>query len=162
MASSLGPVVAVPPPTSATCRISCTVANIVEWSQTSFPDVDLSTLTTENKQTVEETTLTLYTNGSVIITADNGNTAELSFGTHALLTKYMLRYDGSGTTQTGGRPTEWRPFDTFLKKPANILHIPNDGAVEIILSVEASIENIRPENSGQYKAIQTLTVSWVS
>jgi len=161
LAYSRAPSLAVPPPATATCNISCTVANVVEWSQTSFPDVDLGTIAAENKQNTGETTLTLYTNGDVTITADNTNTAELSFGSQALLTKYMLRYDGSGVTQTGGETTKWRPFDTFLKEPANIVHIPEDGSVEVILSVEASIEEISPEDSGRYNATQTLTVCWI-
>ena len=157
-----GLVSAIPPPASATCKISCTVANIVEWSESSFPGIDLGSLTVKNKQAIGETTLTLYTNGDVTITADNSNTTELSFGPHTLLTKYKLRYDGSGVKQTGGRPTTWCSFDTFLKESTDIVHIPTDGAVEIILSVKASIENIYRENSGQYNAIQTLTACWKS
>jgi hypothetical protein len=156
------PVSAVPPPTTATCKITCTVSEIVEWSQVSFPDIDLGELTAKNKQAAGEAVLTLYTNGDVTIIADNSNSAELSFGPHALLTEYKLRYDGSGINQTGGRPTEWCSFDTFLKGGTDITHIPTDGAVEVILSVKASIKEIRPENSGRYNAIQTLTVCWKS
>lgn len=152
---------ASPPPVSASCRISCTVANVVEWSQTNFPDIELGELTEKNNQAADKTTLTLYTNGSVTITADNSNNAELSLGPHTLLTRYKLKFDGAGVIQTGGKPTAWRPFDTFLKEPADIVHIPADGALEVILSVEASITEIRPENSGQYSATQTLTVCWV-
>lgn len=157
-----GSVLAVPPPAVATCKISCTVANIVEWSETQFPDVDMGELTANNKQATGETVLTLYTNGDVTISADNSNTAELSFGTHALMTKYKLRYDGSGAKQTGGKPTAWHPFDTFLNKGADIIHIPTDGAVEVILSIKASVKKIHPQNSGQYTAIQTLTACWKS
>jgi len=134
----------------------------VEWSQTSFPEIDLGELTTKNKQASGQAELTLYTNGDVTIIADNSNSAELSSGPHTLLTEYMLRYDGSGINQTGGRPTEWCSFDTFLKEGADITHVPADGAVEVILSVKASIKEIRPENSGRYDAIQTLTVCWKS
>jgi len=155
-------VLAIPPPVSATCHISCTVASIAEWSETHFPDIDLGELTAKNNQATGEAVLTLYTNGDVTITADNGNSAELSFGTNTLLTKYKLRYDGSGVKQTGGRLTAWCPFDTFLKEGTDIVHIPTDGAVEVILLVRASIENIRPENSGRYTAIQTLTACWKS
>jgi len=157
-----GSVLAAPPPAIATCKISCTVANIVEWSETQFPGIDLGELTAKNKQAIGETTLTLYTNGDVTITADNSNTAELSFGIHALLTKYKLKYDGSGIEQTGGSPTAWYPFDTFLKEGTDIVHIPTDGAVEVILSVGASVKKIHPQNSGQYTAIQTLTACWKS
>jgi hypothetical protein len=155
-------VFAASPPAVAACKITCTVSEIVEWSQASFPDIDLGTLTVHNKQAAGEAELTLYTNGDITIIADNSNNAELSFGPHALLTEYKLRYDGSGINQTGGRPTEWCSFGTFLKEGADIIHIPADGAVEVILSVKASIEEITPENSGQYNAIQTLTACWKS
>ena len=159
-ASSL--VLAVPPPANATCNISCTVANIVEWSETRFPDVELGELTANNKQATGETVLTLYTNGNVTITADNSNVAELSFGTHVLMTKYKLRYDGLGVKQTGNKPTAWRPFDTFLKEGTDIVHTPSDGAVEVILSVSASVKEITPQTSGRYTAVQTLTACWKS
>lgn len=156
------PALAVPPPATATCKITCTVAEIVEWSELSFPEIDLGVLTARNKQATSDAALTLYTNGDVTIIADNSNSAELSFGPHTLLTEYKLKFDGSGIEQTGGKPTEWCSFNTFLKEGASIVHIPTDGAVEIILSVKASIEKICPENSGQYNAIQTLTVCWKS
>ena len=157
-----GLVSAIPPPDAAACKISCTVANIVEWSEPSFPGIDLGSLTAKNKHAIGETILTLYTNGDVTITADNSNTAELSFGPHTLLTRYKLKYDGFAAKQTGSRPTAWCSFDTFLNKGTNIVHIPADGAVEVTLSVRASIKKIRPENSGRYNATQTLTVCWKS
>lgn len=157
-----GLVAAVPLPATATCEISCTVANIVEWSEISFPAIDMGSLTAKNKQATGEAILTLYTNGDVTITANNNNSAELSFGPHALLTGYKLEYDGSGIKQTGGRQTAWCPSYTFLKEGADIVHIPTDGSVEIILSVGASIKKIRPENSGRYNAIQILTACWKS
>ena len=153
---------AVPPPDAATCKISCTVADIIEWSETSFPEIDLGSLTVKNKLAIGETTLTLYTNGDVTIRADNSNNSELSFGPYTLLTKYKLKYDGSGIEQTGGRPTAWCSFDTFLAEGTDIVHISTSGAVEVILSVRASIKKITPENSGQYKATQTLTACWKS
>lgn len=153
---------AIPPPASAACRISCTVANIIEWSEPSFPEINLGSLTDKKKQASGETVLTLYTNGDVVITADNSEAAELSFGSYTLLTKYKLKYGGSGLTQTGGRPTEWCSFDTFIVEGTDIAHVPTSGAVEVILSVRAAIEKISPENTGQYKATQTLTVCWKS
>ena len=162
LSSSQVLVLAVPPSSSATCKITCTVASIIEWSETSFPGIDLGSLTAKNKQAAGESTLMLYTNCDVTITADNSNTAELSFATHTLLTKYKLEFDGSGIEQTGGSPTAWRSFDTFLNEGADVIHIPTDGAVEVVLSVRASIEKIRPDNSGQYNAVQTLTACWKS
>ena len=162
LASSQVSVIAVPPPTSVACKISCTVANVAEWSETQFPDIDMGEITANNKQVAGETALTLYTNGDVAITADNSDVAELSFGPHILLTEYKLRCDGSGIKQTGSKLTAWRSFDTFLKEGTDIVHIPTDGAVEVTLSVRASIKKIGPEDSGQYNAVQTLTAYWKS
>lgn len=131
---------AIPPPAAAACKISCTVANIIEWSETSFPKIDLGSPTVKNKQAIGETILTLYTNGNVTIKADNSDTSELSFGPYTLLTKYKLKYDGSGVEQTGGRPTAWHSFDTFLAEGTDIVHISTSGAVDVILSVRASIK----------------------
>lgn len=155
-------VFAVPPPAVATCAITCRVSEIVEWSDTSFPQIDLGVLTPKKEQAVSESELLLYTNGDVSITADNSDSAELSFGSYSLQTEYQLRYDGSGINQTGGRPTEWCTFDTFLKEAADIIHIPTDGAVVVILSVKASVKEIQPENTGTYNAVQTLTACWKS
>lgn len=163
LCSLAGPALAVPPPpVSATCRITCTVSEIVEWSETTFPDIDLGELNTQKKQAAGESSLTLYTNGDVTITADNSSSAEMSSGPYTLQTEYQLRCDGSGVEQTGGRPSEWCTFDTFLKEAAEIIHIPTDGEVEIILSVKASVKDIRPEDTGSYNAIQTLTACWKS
>ena len=161
------PVLAVSPrttpqPASASCKITCTVASIVEWSETHFSDINLDELTADNKQAICETALMLYTNGDVTITADNSNTAELSFGSHVLMTKYKLRYNGLVIKQTGGNSTVWYPFDTFLKEGTDIVHTSTDGAIEVILSVKASVKEINPQNSGQYTAIQTLTACWKS
>jgi len=116
----------------------------VEWSETDFSDINLGELTGDNKQAIGETALTLYTNGDVTITADNSNTAELSFDSHVLMTKYKLRYNGLGIKQIGDNSTVWHPFNTFLKKATDIVHTPTDGAVEVILSVKASVEEITP------------------
>jgi len=153
---------AVPPSDSATCKISCTVASIAEWSETQFSDIDLGELTADNKQAVGEAALTLYTNGDVTITADNSSAAELSFDSHVLMTKYKLRYNRLRIKQTADDSAVWYLFDAFLKGGADIIHTPSDGAVEVILSVRASIEEATPQNSGQYIAVQTLTACWKS
>jgi hypothetical protein len=153
-------VLAFPPSDSATCKISCTVTSIAEWSETHFSDINLGELTAGNKQAIGEAALILYTNGDVTITADNSNVAELSFGPHFLMTKYKLRYNGLGIKQAGGNTAVWYPFDTFLKEGTDIVHTPTDGAVEVILSVRASVKEINPQNSGQYNAVQTLTACW--
>jgi len=155
-------VIAVPPPAVATCKITCTVSEIVEWSDTSFPQIDLGDLNQRREQAAGEAELLLYTNGDIVITADNSGSAELSSGSQTLTTEYQLQYDGSGEDQTGGMPTEWCTFDSFLKEPSKIKHVQTDGAVVIILSVKASVEKVTPEMTGEYNATQTLTACWNS
>ena len=162
LSAAPGLVLAVPPPADAACRISCNVAKIVEWSEPYFPDIALGELTTQNKQATNKVMLTLYTNGDVTITANNKNTAELSFNTNTLLTEYKLEYDGSGLSQSGGRKTDWCQSGSFLKKGSHITHIPGDGGVVVTLSVRASVEKIHSENSGRYTAFQILTACWKS
>jgi hypothetical protein len=159
---SISAIAAPPPPVSATCRITCRVAETVEWSQTSFNDIDLGELNNRNKQTEGQSAIMLYTNGDVMITADNSSAAQLSNGPYKLQTQYQLKYDGSGIAQTGGTPTEWCTYDTFLKQASEILHAEKDGAVMVILSVKAETDEIKPGSGGEYYATQTLTVCWKS
>jgi hypothetical protein len=151
-----------PAPVSAQCRITCRVAEVVEWSNSTFGDIDLGELNSRHLQSQGQSALVLYTNGDVILTADNSQNAQMRNGSYALNTKYQLKFDGSGVEQTGGRPTEWCTYDTFLKEASEILHSQSDGAVEIILSVKAEVENIRPGSGGEYCAVQTITACWKS
>ncbi len=162
---SLAPdlLLAKPASVSATCNITCTVADIVEWSETSFPAIDLADLTAKNSQVSGSASLTLYTNGDVKITADNSDAAQLSKDVlHKLITEYKLQYDASGLRQTGGSTVAWSDYDSFLSKGSTVKHICGDGAVEVILSVRASRESRRAGDSGEYSAAQTLTVCWKS
>jgi len=146
---------------SATCVITCTVTDIVEWSDTSFPAINLGKLTSQNKQVSDSSRLRLYTNADVTFTADNSDAAQLSKDAlHTLVTEYKLEYDGSGGQETGGSTVAWTDYDSFLSKGSQVRHVYGDGAVEVILSVRASRETIRTEDCGQYKAVQTLTVVW--
>ena len=159
LASNL--VLAKPPSDSATCRITCTVANIAEWSDTSFPAINLAELTPTNNPSSNSATLTLYTNEDVKITADNSDAAQLSKDdNHKLVTEYKLEYDGSGVNETGGGTTAWSDYGTFLRNGSQVTHISGDGAVEVTLLVRASVQTTRPEDSGEYNATQTLTVCW--
>ncbi|MHC4912543.1 MAG: hypothetical protein ACYTE5_06005 [Planctomycetota bacterium] len=148
---------ALPPPASATCDISCTVAEIVEWSQPSFPAVELAELTAQSSEASDSASLILYTNGDVKITADNSDEAELSKGgNHKLITEYRLEFD------TAGAATGWSSYDGFLKKGLTVEHISGDGAIEVTLSVRASSDINKTVDSGRYNATQTLTVCWSS
>lgn len=152
-----------PPPVSASCKITCTVADIAEWSDTDFPPIELPDLTTENSQVVGSASLVLYTNGDVSITTDNSDTAQLSKDAlHNLVTEYRLEYDAAGAAQTSGSTVAWSDYDSFLSKASTVNHIPGDGAVEVILSVRAAYDRNAPLASGDYTATQTLTVCWKS
>jgi len=156
-------VLAEPPSVSATCNISCTVADIVEWSDTSFPAINLADLTGQNNQVSGSASLVLYTNGDVKITADNSDAAQLSkHDNHKLVTEYKLEYYASGVDETRGGTVAWTNYDSFLSEGAQVKHVSGGGAVEVTLSVRASVETIHPVDSGEYNATQTLTVCWKS
>jgi hypothetical protein len=145
-----------PPPASATCRITCRVAEVIEWSDASFQDIDLGELSPKHTEAAGQSVLTLYTNGDVIITADNSQSAELSNGRYQIQTQYQLQCD------TGISPTQWCTYDTFLKEALEIIHNQTDGAVMVILSVKAQTNNFHSGSEGEYTAVQTLTACWKS
>ena len=148
-------------PVSATCDISCTVADIVEWADDSFSAIDLGNLTAENREVSGSASLVLYTNRDVQIIADNSDAARLSKdAVHNLATQYKLEYDTAGTGRTGGRTAGWSDYDRFLINGSQATHIRGDGAVEVILSVRAFKNTARAGESGSYTARQTLTVCW--
>jgi hypothetical protein len=137
LASNL--VSAEPPSISVRCKTSCTVAEIVEWSDDSFPPINLMDLTAQNSQVFGSSRLRLYTNGNVEITADNSDAAQLSKDNyHKLVTEYKLEYDAFGVNETGGSMVDWSRYDLFLSEGSIVTHIPGDGAVEVTLSVRVS------------------------
>jgi hypothetical protein len=157
LSSATNLVPAQPLPVSATCNISCTVAEVVEWSEASFPAIELGELTTQKSQATGSTSLILYTNGDVKVTADNSDAAQLSKdSSHKLVTEYMLEFD------TAGAATEWNSYAHFLGDGLTAKHISGDGAVEVTLSVRASNDSKETGDSGRYNATQTLTVCWGS
>ena len=154
-------VYAKPPPSSAVCNITCTVADIAEWSHDSFSAIDLGNLTAENREASGSASLVLYTNGDVQIIADSSDASRLSKdAVHNLATRYKLEYDTAGTGQTGGPTAGWCDYDRFLINGSQVTHICGDGAVEVILSVRAFKNTARAGESGTYTARQTLTVCW--
>lgn len=156
-------ILAGPPPVSATCKISCTVAEIVEWSDSSFPAVNLADLTAQNNKVSASASLVLYTNGDVKITADNSDAAQLSKDdNHKLVTEYKLQYDAFGANETGGSTADWSNYDSFLSEGSTVMHVSGDGAVEVTLSARIFKETRRLGDSGEYIATQTLTVCWKS
>ena len=159
--SASNQVFAVPPPAAATCRISCTVANIAEWADAGFQDIHLAELTPGSSEVSGSSSLRLYTNSDVKITADNSAAAQLSKdASHKLATEYKLEYDASGTNGTGGATVVWSDYDSFLREGSIVTHAGGDGAVEIILSVRVSKDKWAADDAGQYTATQTLTACW--
>jgi len=150
---------AVPSPAGTACNISCTVAEIAEWSNNSLPVADAPAPAAIDIDASPSTSLVLYTNGDVKITADNPDTVQLS---KDALTVYKLEYNGCGTDQTDGRAVTTSRYDSFLGNDSTVRHIPSDGTIEVILSVKVSAETIHPVDSGRHCATQTLTVCWKS
>jgi hypothetical protein len=187
LSSPLNPTLAKPPSVSTRCNISCTVAEIVEWSDDSFPAINLADLTAQSRQVSGSSSLYLYTNGDVEIIADNSAAAQLSKdNSHRLVTEYKLEYDASGLNKTGGGMVDWSGYDSFLSGGSRVIHVPGDGAVEVTLSVRVSNnsggsgDSLTPnlmsanshssnavciisctfENIGKRTATQTLTACW--
>ena len=154
---ALNLVLAAPPPSSATCNISCTVADIAEWSDTSSPAINIPDLTTQNSQVSASNSLLLYTNGDVEIKSNNSVSAQLSKDdNHKLVTEYMLEY------HTGGTTTAWSNYGSFLNNDSTVKHISGDGATEVTLSITASNDSRALGDSGAFSATLTLTVCWKS
>jgi hypothetical protein len=158
-----GLVLADPNDTDATCSVTVTVDNIMEWSG-NFSGIDLGTITSQGDIVDGNDTTTLYTNGNVDITADNTATAQLSNGdpnsSDTLVTEYKLTYDGDGASATGGSTVDWTEYDTFLSSASVVTHISEDGAVEVRLWARASNPAGEVADAGSYGATQTLTASW--
>jgi len=158
-ALSLAPnlVLALSPPASATCNISCTVVGIAEWSDTSSPTINLPDLTTQNSQISAGTPLMLYTNGDVEINFNNFVSAQLSKDdNHKLITEYMLKYHTDGTT------TVWSNYGSFLNNDSTVKHISGNGATGVTLSARVSNDSRALGDSGGSNATLTLTVCWKS
>ena len=154
-------VYAMPPPSSAACNITCTVTDIAEWSHESFPSIQLDQLTPKNNQTSGSSSLGLYANGDVEITADHSDAAQLSKNSFSkLTTEYKLQSDNLKENQSGTDLADWSNFDSFLGNGTTITHIPGSGAVEIVLTVKAVNNSVSPASPGLYQASQTLTVCW--
>ena len=156
-----GSIWASPPSTTATCAISGSVSEIMEWD-TAFPAISLASITTQSQQVTGSAVTTLYTNGNVDITADNTSAARLtSAGGATLVTEYSLSYDGNGLAATGGSAVLYATYDTFLSTPSRITHVTGDGAVVLTLGVRASNHPGDVSEATSYNATQTLTASWV-
>ena len=155
------PVLAAPSNDTATCAITASVAEIMEW-ETDFPAINLASITTQSLQVTGTATATLYTNGKVDITAVNAVAARLTSGGGAtLVTEYSLAYDGNGVAATGGSSVAYATYDLFLNSASRVTHVIGDGAVEVTLGVRASNHSGDVSEATNYGATQTLTATWV-
>lgn len=153
---------AEPADDAATCNITCTVGDIMEWEAASFSAIDLGTITSVGEQKTGSSSLDLYTNGDVSITADNTATAQIASGGNTLTTEYSLSYDGDGTSDTGGSDVSYAAYDTFLGSGSTVTHVAGDGAATVTLGVRATAPAADAPDSGSYSATQTLTAAWSS
>ena len=152
---------AQPPSTTATCAISASVSEIMEWGG-AFPAINLASITTQSQQVMGTATTTLYTNGNVDITADNTVASRLtSSGGGTLVTEYSLAYSGDGVVATGGSAVLYATYDQFLSTPSLITHVAGSGAVVLTLGVMAANPSGNVSDATSYNATQTLTASWV-
>jgi hypothetical protein len=154
------PAAGQPPDDDATCDISVTVGEVMEW-ESNFPAIALANITSQAATVSDSATVTLYLNGDVDVTADNSTAAELTGpNSDVLVTEYRLTYDGDGVTDTGGTTVDWTTYDSFLTTASSITHVSGDGAVDVTLNVRASNPTGQMANAGAYSATQTLTASW--
>jgi len=151
------------PPAVATCQIRCKVANVVEWQESSFPDIELSQICRTNQWVQGSSSLVLYTNADVKITADNSDAALLSTQSDSLITEYKLDCDSAANITT------WSDHKNFIEKgmvvkyikPEKITNNYANGAATVTLSVRACTNKI-PQKPGIYTATQTITAYWTS
>ncbi|HUT28641.1 MAG TPA: hypothetical protein VMX13_02530 [Sedimentisphaerales bacterium] len=150
-------VLAAPPLASATCNISCTVADIAEWSDNRLRAINLPDLTTHNEQVSHKSSLLLYTNGDVEISTDRRVSAQLSEGNNdKLVREYILEYRAAGTT------TAWSNCSSLLKNDSTVKHISCDEARDATFSLTFSNDSRVFGDSDGNSDTLTLTVSWKS
>jgi hypothetical protein len=161
-----GPLSAATDPDPATCAITVTVDGLLEWED-NFPAItaaDMSAhITNQNSVVTGSSTQTLFTNGDVILTADNTAASELDTDsdTDQLVTEYRLEYNGNGVAATGGSTVDYTEYDDFLTGGGSACtHVSTDGAVEVTLKVRASNDTHNVADAGDYTATQTITATW--
>jgi len=151
---------AQPAADTATCSVQATVGDIMEWGS-DFAAIDLGTMSARGDVLTGSSTVTLFTNGDVSITADTSDTAELDDGGgDTLYTEYGLQYSEDGTTATGGSDVAYTVYSSFLSGGSAVTHFAGDGAVDVTLQARASNPTGTLADAGTYNATQTLTASW--
>ena len=126
-----------------------------------FDPIMLANITMQDGESEGESEVWLFTTGSAEISADNTDTARLTEpGGDSLVTEYKLKFDGDGSSNTGGSTVSFTSYDSFLSTAAYITYVPGDDDVTVKLTVKATNYNDQLANAGTYIATQTLTVSW--
>jgi hypothetical protein len=134
--------------------------SFMNW-YSSFESISLPAIAGKNQTSEGSSTAILILNGDAQISADNSSAAQLSSSSNNLVTEYKLTFDGNGSDATGGDPTNYETYDTFLSTPAQINYVLYDDEVEITLHVRASSNSSGAPDAGDYSATQTLTVHWL-
>ncbi|MHC4068833.1 MAG: hypothetical protein ACYS18_08690 [Planctomycetota bacterium] len=141
--------------------VTAYTADFMYWDS-NFDPIVMANITTRDGESEGESELWLFTTGNAEISADNTDTAKLTGpGGDSLVTEYKLRFDGDGSSNTGGSTVSFTSYDSFLSTPVSITYVPDDNDVNVKLSVKAKNYANEVANAGEYTAIQTLTVSWV-
>jgi hypothetical protein len=129
--------------------------------ESNFESITIPNITSRDAEEEGEGEATLFTSGDCEISADNSTTAQLSLGLATLRTQYKLRFDGTGTTKTGGPQVNFTDYDTFLSTPASVTHVAGDDDVVVKLVVKVTNYADQLADAGTYSATQTLTVHWI-
>jgi len=142
------------------CSVLVMSQDFMYW-ESDFDAITMPDITTRDTESEGEGEATLFTSGDAEISADNSTTAQLSSATDTLVTEYKLRFDGDGSSATGGTDTTYVSYDSFLTTPAAITYVSDDNDVDVTLHVRAGNYAGQLANAGTYTATQTLTVHWV-
>jgi len=161
----------------ATCTITASVDQIVEWEGANFAAMSCAVITAQADTPTDSEAYTLWLNCNVELSANNtGTVAQLTHSSTSdyLVTKYKISTDGDADPDTGADATAvtasgsntWRTHTNFLTTPLAITHVDNDGAVEVTLEVQASNDmtgHYEVADAGSYGSCeQTITATWTS
>jgi len=150
-------------PVSATCDISCTVAEVVEWSNNTSPPINLESTLVGDCEATASTSVVLYSNRGVQIVADSPQVAQLSKGgLKILINEHKIEVDAGGIGITGGRAAAWADYGCVLMNGPHVIHVPKEGVVEVTGPPKMPKSDVAAEDSCCYTTTPVLTVCWKS
>jgi len=150
-------------PVSATCDISCTVAEVVEWSNDTSPPINIESTVVEDCEATASTSFVLYSNRGVQIVADRHQVAQFSKGGLKMLINEHKIEDYAGEISiTGGRAPARANYDCFLMNGPHVIHVPKEGVVEVTGPPKIPMSDVAAEDSYCYTTTSVLTVCWKS